>query len=80
MSRLVNLSDTIYMQLTRIKKAKRASYSEVVAGLLKEVEPQKTHGWEETLAKLDAEAAKFKGKKEKTDYDLIAYGVSRDNP
>lgn len=74
------MSDTVYMQLTRIKKAKRASYSEVVAGLLKQTEPQKTHGWEEMVAKMKEKAAKYKGKKEKTDYDLVAYGVSRDNP
>ena len=34
MSRLVNLSDSVYEELTRRKKARGESYSGVIAGLL----------------------------------------------
>lgn len=80
MSRLVNLSDPIYAELTRIKRAKNQSYSEVVGDLLKAGEKSmKTHGWEEILLRLEAKSRKYTGKREKTDHDLIAHGVSRDD-
>ena len=81
MSRLINVSDGVYEGLTLIKKAKGESYSEVIAGLLKTDETnKKSHGWKEMIAWAEERAAKYKGKKEKTDHDLIAYGVSRDGP
>jgi len=80
MSRLINVSDSVYEQLTRIKRAKGQSYSEAIAGMLqKGGTPGKTIGWEEILAKIKARDAKFKGKKEKIDHDLIAHGVSFDH-
>ncbi len=80
MSRLVNLSDEIYAALTQIKKKNGQSYSEAIAGLLNAAQTQKTMTWAELAMKMKERAAKYKGKKEKTDHDLIAYGVSRDNP
>ncbi len=81
MSRLVNLSDPVYEELTRLKKARGASYSEVIAGLLQKQEGgQKTHGWKEMNEWARQRADAYNGKKEKTDHDLIAYGVSRDSP
>jgi len=80
MSRLINVSDSVYKQLTRIKRAKGQSYSEAIAGMLqKSSTPDKTIGWEEILKKLEKRAANFKGKRVKIDHDLIAHGVSFDH-
>ncbi len=80
MSRLVNLADGVYEELTRLKKAKDASYSEIVAELLEGRRAvKKTHGWAETIAWARERGKKFRGKRERTDHDLIAYGVSRDS-
>ena len=80
MSRLVNLSDPIYEELTRMKRAKNASYSEVIGNLLATRHKTKRN---ETLQDLidwaDDRAHKYRGPKEKTDHDLAAYGVSRDS-
>ena len=79
MSRLVNLSDSVYEELTRRKKARGESYSGVIAGLL---EPRQKAKKKETLQDLIAWAEKraraCRGRKEHTDHDLVAYGVSRD--
>lgn len=81
MSRLVNLSDSIYEELTRRKKMRNASYSEVIEELLqKQGDKPKTHGWKEMNEWARQRADAYKGKKEKTDHDLVAYGVSRDSP
>lgn len=81
MSRLVNLSDPVYEELTRLKKAKGASYSEVIAELLPGARKQaaKTDNWDNLIAWLKENDRHFKGKKVKIDHDLIAHGVSRDS-
>ena len=80
MSRLVNLSDPVYEELTRMKRAKNASYSEVVEELLKSKEASgKTHDWSDVIAWIKERDRHFKGKTRKIDHDLIAHGVSRDD-
>jgi len=80
MSKLVNLSDAVYAELTRIKRMRDESYSEVVANLLtKGGNPEKRITWREIVEMQKARDRKFKGKTEKIDHDLVAYGVSRDN-
>jgi predicted CopG family antitoxin len=80
MSRLINVSDAIYEELTRIKRAKGQSYSEAIAGLMtKEGEKQgKAENWNGLLAKLRERSKAYAGKRVKIDHDLIAHGVSRD--
>ena len=79
MSRLVNLSDSIYEELTRMKRAKNQSYSEVVEGLLAKKEHLgRTITWDEMIANQLERDKHYKGKKEKIDYDKAAYGVSLD--
>jgi len=82
MSRLVNLSDAVYEELTRLKKAKGASYSEVIAELLpgSQKHGAKTDNWDSLIAWLRERDRNFKGKREKIDHDLILYGASRDSP
>jgi len=80
MSRLINVSDSVYEELTRMKRARGQSYSEAIAGMLpKGGLPAKTIGWEEILEKLEKRAANFRGKRTKIDHDLIAHGVSFDH-
>ena len=79
MSKLINVSNNVYDELTRRKKARNASYSEVISELLQERDKPKTIGWDEILAEIKKQDATFKGKKEKIDHDLIAHGVSRDS-
>ena len=80
MSRLVNLSDPVYEELTRLKRMKDASYSEVVEELLRASNSaKKTHDWSDVVKWAKERAKRYKGAKEKTDHDLIAYGVSRDS-
>ncbi len=80
MSRLVNLSDAVYEELTRIKRAKNASYSMVVEELLLASNTvKKTHDWMDVVAWMKEKDKKFKGKKRRIDHDLIAHGVSRDS-
>ena len=80
MSRLINVSDSVYEQLTRIKRAKGQSYSEAIASILPSsgAGAAKTDNWDDLIAWIKENDKKFKGKKEKIDHDLIAYGVSRD--
>lgn len=80
MSHLVNLSDEVYDELTMLKKMKSASYTEIINDLLHRLhELNKTMDWKTMIAKAKTRDLKFKGKKEKIDHDLIAYGVSRDS-
>ena len=80
MSRLVNLSDPVYEELTRLKRMKDASYSEVVEELLRASNSaKKTHEWSDVIAWVKERDRHFRGKKEKIDHDLIAHGVSRDS-
>ena len=80
MSRLINVSDSVYEQLTRIKRAKGQSYSEAIASMLpiSGAGTAKTDNWDSLIARLREESRKFKGKRVKIDHDLIAHGVSRD--
>jgi len=79
MSKLVNLSDTVYAELTRMKRLRDESYSEVIAGLLiAKGSEKKTTTWREMVDWMKKRDVKFKGKTEKIDHDLIAHGVSRD--
>lgn len=80
MSHLVNISDEVYDNLTVLKKVRQASYSEVIQNLLHQhQETKKTLTWDEMIANAKKRDAGFKGKKEKIDHDLIAYGVSRED-
>jgi predicted CopG family antitoxin len=80
MSRLINVSDDVYASLTMLKKERSASYSEVILGLMQDNHPsKKKHGWDEILVRLEAKAAKFKGKRVKTDHDRILYGAMYEN-
>lgn len=79
MSKLVNISDELYEELTSLKKMKNASYSEVIESLLHRVAALKTTDWKQMILRAKERDAKFKGKKERIDHDLMAYGVSRDS-
>ena len=80
MSRLINVSDGVYEELTLLKRARNASYSEAIVELLQDRSAtKKTHTWREMVDWMKKRDAKFKGKTEKTDIDLIAHGVSRDD-
>ncbi|MBI2079439.1 hypothetical protein HYT84_01630 [Candidatus Micrarchaeota archaeon] len=79
MSHLVNLSDGVYEELTKLKKVRDMSYSEVIYHLIHEKQIQKTTTWDDALKKIRLRDKQYKGKKEKIDHDLIAYGVSRDS-
>jgi len=79
MSHLVSISDEVYDELTMLKQMKSASYTDVISELLHRLhELNKTIDWKIMISRAKARDSKFKGKKEKIDYDLIAYGVSRD--
>ena len=79
MSHLINISDETYEELTKLKKAKNASYTEVISQLLDKKNEQKTIDWEIMIQNAKKRDMHFKGRKEKIDHDLIAYGVSRDS-
>ena len=73
------MSDDVYSNLTRLKRARGGSYSEVVRDLLGEGKPKaKTDNWDRLIALLKERGKKFKGKKTRIDHDLILYGASRD--
>lgn len=78
MNHLVNLAHDVYVELTRRKEMHKASYSEVIREMLRTSEPQKIYTIKTMIENQKARDAKFKGKTEKIDYDLILYGVSRD--
>ena len=77
MNHLVNLAHDVYVELTRRKELHKASYSEVIRDLLKANEPQKIYTIKTMLENIKARDAKFRGKREFIDHDLILYGVSR---
>mgnify|MGYP001618692358 CR=1 FL=1 len=77
MSHLVHLADDVYAELTCRKKVRNASYSEVIRDMITSCEPPKIYDIKMMLENAKARAAKFKGKREKIDHDLILYGVSR---
>ena len=80
MSHLVNLSDEAYEELSKLKQAKQASYSEVIIEILDQAKhTQKTLTTDDIISRIKERDKSFKGKKEKIDHDLIAYGVSRDS-
>jgi hypothetical protein len=79
MSRLINVSDAIYEELTLLKRAKGISYSGAIDGLIRvNGTGKKSHNLKEMIAWAEERARGYAGKKEKTDHDLILYGVSRD--
>ena len=81
MSKLINVSDSVYEQLTRIKRAKGQSYSEAIAGLLPAQQAaKKTDNWDELIAWIKEQDKKFKGKREKIDNDQIIYGDPYEGP
>lgn len=75
MSRLINVSDAVYEELTRMKRAKGQSYSEAIASLLPEPAPiaKKTDNWDNLIAWIRENDKKFKGKRVKLDHDKILY-------
>ena len=82
MSRLINVSDSVYEQLTRIKRAKGQSYSEAIAGMLpgSGTSTAKTDNWDGLLAWIKEKDKKFKGKRVRIDHDQILYGEKNENP
>ena len=79
MSKLVNISDKLYEELTALKKMQDASYTQVIENLLHRVSEIKTTDWKNMISKARERDKKFGGKKERIDHDLVAYGVSRDS-
>lgn len=80
MSHLVNISDDVYEELTALKKIRATSYSDIIQILLNRAsELEKNSNWDDMISKAKKRDGKFKGKIEKIDHDLIAYGVSRDS-
>ena len=82
MSRLINVSDSVYEQLTRIKRAKGQSYSEAIASMLPNAGASmaKTDNWDGLLAWIKEKDKKFKGKRVRIDHDQILYGEKNENP
>ena len=82
MSRLINVSDSVYEQLTRIKRAKGQSYSEAIAGMLPGcgTGTAKTDNWDSLIAWIKEKDRKFKGKRVRIDHDQILYGDKNENP
>ncbi len=78
MSQLINVSDEVYERLTALKKIKDESYTRLIAELLGANE-SKTYTMLDVLNEIRAQDRSFKGKKERIDHDLIAYGVSRES-
>lgn len=80
MSELINVADDVYAALTKIKKARKASYSEVIRWYISEKPAEKKYTAMDILATVKAHEAENKKKKEKIDHDLVLYGVSRESP
>ncbi len=82
MSRLINVSDSVYEQLTRIKRAKGQSYSEAIAGMLPSsgAGTAKTDNWDGLIAWIKEKDRRFKGKRVRIDHDQILYGDKNENP
>lgn len=79
MSRLVNLSDAVYEELTKLKRVRNASYSKVIESLFRNKQTTEKISWAETIDRQLERDRRYRGKKERIDYDLVAYGVSRDS-
>jgi len=75
MSRLINVSDSVYEQLTRIKRARGQSYSEAIASILPSAGTgaAKTDNWDSLIAWIKEKDKKFKGKRVRLDHDKILY-------
>lgn len=69
------MSDSVYEQLTRMKRAKGQSYSEAIAGMLPEPAQiaKKTDNWDSLIAWIRENDKKFKGEKARLDHDKILY-------
>ena len=69
------MSDAVYDELTRIKRAKGQSYSEAIAGFLQKPTTiaKKTDNWDNLIAWIKENDKQFKGKKIKYDIDKILY-------
>ena len=82
MSRLINVSDSVYEQLTRIKRARGQSYSEAIAGMLPNggASAAKTDNWDSLIAWIKEKDKKFKGKRVRIDHDQILYGDLNESP
>ncbi len=79
MSQLINIADDLYAELTRMKKARGVSYTEVIREAVVGNKQQKTGSWNEMFAHVAELETRFKGKpKRKIDVDKIVYGVSRE--
>lgn len=75
MSQLINISDDVYEALTKLKKLKNASYSQVIRQHLGSGQAVSI-SFEQMIDEIEKSEPKPK-KLEKTDHDLAAYGVSR---
>ncbi len=78
MSELINVADDVYAALTKIKKERKASYSEVIRWYISEKPEEKKYTFKDLIATAKEWEAKATGKKEKIDHDKIIYGVSRE--
>ncbi len=79
MSNLINVSDHVYEELTALKQMRKESYTKVIDRLLhRAMDDEKNRTWDDLIARAKVRDASFKGKKEKIDHDLIAYGVPHD--
>ncbi|MFA5049970.1 MAG: antitoxin VapB family protein [Candidatus Micrarchaeia archaeon] len=77
MSQLVNLSDDVYARLTKLKKIKSTSYSEIVNELLEKKEEEKYETKKDLLEYIEKLEIKYKGKKRENiseNIDEILYG------
>ena len=76
MSQLINISDEAYERLTKLKKIKNESYTEIILELLGKATAKK-YSLSDILTEIKNEEKTFSGKKDAIDHDLVAYGVSR---
>ncbi len=78
MSHLINVSNELYEELTRIKKTKNASYTEVIQDLLVNRDKrEKTETKEDLLAYLKILEKKYKGRPKENiseNIDKLLYG------
>ncbi|MFH0927360.1 MAG: antitoxin VapB family protein [Candidatus Micrarchaeota archaeon] len=77
MSQPVNLADDVYESLTRLKRKKKASYSEVIRELLPKWHAQGDMSLKELAERIRSRHKGLKARAKPLDHDLIAYGVSR---
>ena len=77
MSQPVNLADDVYEYLTRLKRRKKASYSEVIRGFYTPPADPRTETLADLLASIRSRHKGLKPRAKPIDHDLIAYGVSR---